>query len=135
MAAWTHSALTGFIELYRTEECLWKIKSPAYSNRHYKEQAYQRLLRYVHTFDSVATKETIIKKINGIRTTFRREKKKVNSSNLSGAGSDEVYIPKLWYYNELLFLQDQDETRATCSSLGRHSPITFNQDTSEDRVS
>ena len=41
MACWAHSALTEIIELYRSEECLWKIKSPSYSNRNLKEQAYQ----------------------------------------------------------------------------------------------
>ena len=62
MACWAHSALTEFIELYRSEECLWKIKSPSYSNRNLKEQAYQRLLQFVHTFEPTATKDTITKK-------------------------------------------------------------------------
>ena len=133
MACWAHSALTEFIELYRSEECLWKIKSPSYSNRNLKEQAYQRLLQFVHTFEPTATKHTITKNKRNIRSTFRREKKKVTASNLSGAGFDQVYVPKLWYYNQLVFLQDQEETRAACSSLGRHSPI--NEGTIEDRVS
>ena len=53
------SALIEFIELYRSEECLWKIKSPSYSNRNLKEQAYQRLLQFVHTFEPTARKHNI----------------------------------------------------------------------------
>ena len=59
MACWAHSALMEFIELYRSEECLWKIKSPSYSNRNLKEQAYQRLLQFVHTFEPTARKHNI----------------------------------------------------------------------------
>ena len=59
MACWAHSALIEFIELYRSEECLWKIKSPSYSNRNLKEQAYQRLLQFVHTFEPTARKHNI----------------------------------------------------------------------------
>ena len=71
MACWAHSALTEFIELYRSEECLWKIKSPSYSNRNLKEQAYQRLLQFVHTFEPTARKHnTNCQQIVGIHLSI-----------------------------------------------------------------
>lgn len=47
------------------------------------------------------------KKINILQTTFKRENNKIKKSMLSGSGTDEVYVPSLWYYKKLEFLQDQ----------------------------
>lgn len=53
-------------------------------------------------------------KINAFRTSYRRELKKVKSSIRSGAGTDDIYKPNLWYYNELDFLRDQEgQTQGT----------------------
>ena len=47
------------------------------------------------------------KKFNSLRTNFRKELKKMRYSKKSGAGTDEIYDPTLWYFNEMSFLQDQ----------------------------
>ncbi|VVC98980.1 unnamed protein product [Leptidea sinapis] len=36
---------------------------------------------------------------------------------LSGSGTDELYVPSLWYYKELEFLQDQVEEESGISSI------------------
>jgi hypothetical protein len=43
-----------------------------------------------------------------MRSAFRKEQNKMKSSKRSGASADEVYKPSLWYFNELLFIVDQD---------------------------
>lgn len=40
----------------------------------------------------------LLKKINNIRSTYKKERKKVADSKKSGAGATEIYSPKLWYY-------------------------------------
>lgn len=117
MASWSTSDVTDFIEIYRSEECLWKVKSPFYSNKLHRQRAYTKLVDFVSTFDKDATKEIVVRKINSLRSSFRKELKKVKSSIVSGSGTDEIYQPRLWYYNAMLFLQDQEETRSSCSSL------------------
>ncbi|KAG8242298.1 hypothetical protein J6590_068757 [Homalodisca vitripennis] len=57
------------------------------------------------------------KKIDLLRGNFRREHKKVIESKRSGAGTDAVHVPKLWYYKLLLFLSDQEEVRLSITSL------------------
>uniref|UniRef100_A0A1B6KBA0 MADF domain-containing protein n=1 Tax=Graphocephala atropunctata TaxID=36148 RepID=A0A1B6KBA0_9HEMI len=44
------------------------------------------------------------KKIDLIRGNFRIEHKKINDSKRSGAGTDSVHVPTLWYYKLLLFV-------------------------------
>jgi hypothetical protein len=36
---------------------------------------------------------------------------------VSGAGAEEVYAPRLWYYNQLLFLCDQEAPHSSTSSV------------------
>jgi hypothetical protein len=45
------------------------------------------------------------KKINGLRTAYRRELKKITDSTKSGIGTDDIYVPSLWYFDDLDFLR------------------------------
>jgi Alcohol dehydrogenase transcription factor Myb/SANT-like len=67
--------------------------------------------------DPAANKESVIKKINSIRTCFRKEYRKVVASEKSGAGTTDIYVPTLWYYEILLFLIEQDEPRHSISNI------------------
>ena len=109
--------LLKFIELYRSLPCLWKIKSREYSDRIKEDKAYERLLEKLKEVDADATKEAVKKKIDSLRAGYRRELKKVNISKRSGAGSEDVYIPNLWYFDDLSFLSDQENTRHSVSNL------------------
>ncbi|XP_073417762.1 uncharacterized protein [Dendrobates tinctorius] len=62
--------------------------------------------------------ETIVrKKIQSLRTVYKKELIKVEKSRKSGAGTDEVYVPTLWYYDLLSFTRDQEIPRKTVSSM------------------
>ena len=100
--------LEEFINIYQSEFCLWKIKSKEYHDQPKKEAAYSRLLEKLKEIDSSATKSSVVKNINNLRSSYRKEFKKVKDSMKSGTGADEVYEPKLWYYKLLSFLDDQD---------------------------
>jgi Alcohol dehydrogenase transcription factor Myb/SANT-like len=100
-----------FIELYKDNPCLWKIKSKEYSNKILKEEAYKILVIKLKEINEDAAKEDVIKKINSMRSCFRKEFKKFMDSKKSGTGTEEVYKPTLWYYELLLFLKDQEMPR------------------------
>ncbi|PIO33408.1 hypothetical protein AB205_0133440, partial [Aquarana catesbeiana] len=42
----------------------------------------------------------------------------------SGAAAEDVYVPSLWYYNRMWFLEDQIEGRESLSSLPSTLPST-----------
>lgn len=69
---------TEFIEIYRDHSCLWNVKSEEYSNKHKRNSSYEVLLRKMKEINPDATLELLKKKINNIRTAFRREFKKVS---------------------------------------------------------
>ncbi|KAK4886062.1 hypothetical protein RN001_002333 [Aquatica leii] len=109
--------LTEFIELYRSFPCLWKIKSKEYSDRNVKSQAYEIMIEKMQEFDPEADRETVVKKINTLRTAYRRELKKKVDSERSGVGGDEVYVPHLWYFDILNFIRDQEISRKTQTNV------------------
>lgn len=43
--------------------------------------------------------------------------KKVNASTRSGAATDDIYEPTLWYFHLLDFLSDQETPRETVSNF------------------
>lgn len=110
--------ITEFINIYKEHTALWKIKSPEYSNRHLKDKGYAALMELykTHSIEPV-TKDIIKKKISSLRSSFRRELKKIKNVK-SGMGGEEAEEnePSLWYYNLLLFTADQEETRENVSN-------------------
>jgi hypothetical protein len=62
-------------------------------------------------------RETVVKKTYNLRSAFRKEHKKVIKSQVSGAGAEEMYVPRLRYYNQLLFLCDQEAPHSSTSSM------------------
>lgn len=101
--------ITGLIDIYRSNPCLWKIKSKNYANRLMRDKAYSSLLEYFKSVDESASIDTVKNKLNNLRSSFRKELKKVNKSKKSGTGSEDVYTPTLWYFKLLLFTSDQEE--------------------------
>lgn len=113
-----------FIELYRSEPCLWRVKQKDYHDRSKKDAAYAKLILKLREMEPGANKESVVKKINNLRCTYNKELKKVTISK-SEFGSEDVYVPKLWYFPLLTFLNDQDVIPR---------PSRSNLDTDDDKV-
>ncbi|KAL4719099.1 hypothetical protein ACJJTC_005646 [Scirpophaga incertulas] len=45
-----------------------------------------------------------------MRSTYLKEVKKVNASKHTGAGSQDIYVPSLWYFDNLSFLESTTES-------------------------
>ena len=58
--------------------------------------------------DAGANRDSVVKKINNLRSTYNKELKKVQASKTSGSGSDGTYTPKLSYFHLLHFIKDQN---------------------------
>lgn len=105
-----------FISMYRDKPLLWKIKSKDYMDKNKRRTAIKEMTNLLRTFRRNITEEEVKKKINILRTSFKRENNKVKKYMASGSSSD-LYIPSLWYYKELEFLQDQMEGDSGISTV------------------
>lgn len=93
-------------EEYKSKPELWQINCDKYKNRHLRSKAWKDLLPYYLKIDENGTVEILKRKMTNIRTCYRRELKKVISSERSGAGADDIYLPALWYFDLFEFLRD-----------------------------
>ncbi|XP_046386858.1 uncharacterized protein LOC124156375 [Ischnura elegans] len=105
------------LECWRQYRCLWDMKDDHYSNRDRRNEAYNALLEIYKTSSGNATLSTLKKKLENIRTAYKREEKKVSASETTGAASDHVYVPKLWYYQYLSFLSEKPQISSGTETL------------------
>lgn len=79
--------VTKFIEAYKLNVCLWDSTSVDYGNKQKRQAAYEELNSILKSLDNTATVETTKKKIEMLRNSYRREKKKVEKSQKPGRRS------------------------------------------------
>lgn len=127
--------LRDFIETYRNATCLWQVASKEYHNRQKRDAAMKELLEFTLTVVPDATLLFLKKRIENIRSCFRREFGKVQASKTSGTGTDNVYIPKLWYYELLEFTAAQENPTKSKSSLPCSSEPVYEEMEPEEEES
>lgn len=106
-----------FIAVYRELPELWKVKCDEYKNRNKKDAAYEKLVAKLKEIEPKADRAIVRSKINSLRTAYRREVKKMKESRKSGRGTDDVYSPNLWYFEEIDFLRDQENQMQGTSTM------------------
>ncbi|XP_071057023.1 uncharacterized protein [Onthophagus taurus] len=119
-----------FFEIFRDHKELWKVKSEKYKDKNERLKGYDILLKKYQEKDENATIDTLKKKINTIRTNYRRVLKKVKMSEKSGAASKDIYTPSLWYFDQLHYLRDQETPDVGISTLD----IEEGEDAPEDSL-
>ncbi|XP_048001708.1 uncharacterized protein LOC125238420 [Leguminivora glycinivorella] len=88
------------IENYKKFALLWDPTHKDYSDQNLRQKAYEKLLKLYKNIDSEATCLHVKKKLNNMKTTYNREKKKMNSCQEKGI----KYTPNLWYFSHFSFL-------------------------------
>lgn len=97
-----------FIDIYRENPCLWKLSHPDHKKPHVKHTALLKLLDCIRKEEPNADLARVKLKINNIRTSFKREVRKVELCR-KAKGKGQVYSPKLWYYGMLWFILEAEE--------------------------
>ncbi|EDV30273.1 uncharacterized protein Dana_GF23031 [Drosophila ananassae] len=115
--------LTEFIEQYQEEECLWQPKHTDYSNHGARNKSYDRLVEKLKEVEPNPDRAMVVRKINSLRSAFRREFRKSSSKN--------HYETRLWYYDKLLFIADHKPKRHELGSKPkRELQISFDDEES-----
>ena len=100
MARKQNQVIVEFIGLYRSEPCLWQVKSEEYHDRTKKDVAYSKLVKKLEELEPGATKKPVLMKINSLRSAYRKEKKNVEASKKSGASISFLFSICLQHYKE-----------------------------------
>ncbi|PIO26596.1 hypothetical protein AB205_0172590, partial [Aquarana catesbeiana] len=113
-----------FIDKYRDMRNLWEVKNPLCHNKPARKASLEKILEFVKMQVPNADINFVEKKIGSLRSTYKKELNKVQASMRSGAAAKDVYVPSLWYYNRMRFLEDQIEGRESLSTLQSTLPST-----------
>lgn len=114
-----NSSLKSFIAAYKEMPELWNISLKDYSNREKNKAGYEKLLKIYKNIKKDATIQDVKKKINILRSNFRKELRKIKDSKRTGSASENVYEPTSWLFFELQFLNDveiPDKSRSTINN-------------------
>ena len=115
---WTKQHTTYFIELLENYPCLWRVKCSEYKNKQLRASAVKEMCAGLANKMNCSIKgEHIMKKLHTLRSQYRKEMKAVRASQKSGAATEDVYVPKLWCFDLLKFLDEGDVIRQSTSNL------------------
>lgn len=99
-----HNAAKKFILTFESLPVLWDKNNEHYTNKYKRHEALMKLLLVLRSKQSDATVLDVKRKINSLRTNYRRELKKIISSQKSGD-----VRPTSWTFKYLSFLNKNDE--------------------------
>ena len=114
---WSKEQTKLIIDMYRQKPCLWNIKSYDYKDRTKRAVALTTITREMQKKHASVTIADVKKKLETLRNQHRREMRQIENSRKSGAGTDDVYSPKLWCFDDLSFLIDGGTMRASQSNI------------------
>ncbi|KAG6456480.1 uncharacterized protein LOC115447531 [Manduca sexta] len=110
---------TEVISLYKNMPFLWDKSDPKYTSRQSREIGYNIILQKYKEHDKHANMAVLKKKIDNMRTSYRRELKKVLLSKRNSLTPEDRYVPELWYFDSLSFLD-------------KHIVLQHNRDSSDE---
>jgi hypothetical protein len=88
-------------------------------NKNKRELSFEKLVRELREqgFENIGV-ELVRKKLKTIKTVYRQELSKITKSKKSGAGTNNLYKPKLvWFEKADSFLRGVTATRTSTSTL------------------
>ncbi|GBP20676.1 hypothetical protein EVAR_16549_1 [Eumeta japonica] len=83
-----------------------QLTSSDYTNKMRRVNALHDLASVLG--DSVSI-DTVRRRIDILRNGFKREYKKVVTSTINSTSASDIYVPTLWYYEQMLFLEDSEQ--------------------------
>jgi hypothetical protein len=116
---WGATETVKFLEIFKTYECLWNVGHEGYIKRDLKEHSYKLLsLELENEGFGIIPVDKLKIKIKSLKDAYRVEFNKIKKSTKSGAGTDDIYKPKLaWFHVADTFWKHVVSGRPSSSNL------------------
>lgn len=105
---WNRDVTVLLINLYEMHPNLYNVSDTNYKIRTKRQESLKAIRAVLFENEYDFTIEDINKKIHGLRTQFFKEYGKIKKSTVSGCGTEDIYVPKLWCFNLLHFLKNSN---------------------------
>jgi hypothetical protein len=113
---WSNDDILAFLDVYKEYEVLWNAESDEYRNRNARNEGIKKLLEEMCVEGLTADCDR--KKIKLNKTVYSQELNKIIKSKKSGTGTNDLYKPKLvWFEKADSFLRSVIATRLSKSNL------------------
>ena len=102
---WNGNAVVDFLNIYKKYEILWDTNNENYLKKNAREHSFKRLyeeLKHAGPELQIPDEETLKIKIKSIKDCYKIELNKTKKSRKSRCGTDDVYKPKLVWFNRAL---------------------------------
>lgn len=109
---WTRSETSKLITLYHQQPLLYCPKHPHYSNRQSRFIAISGICSKINNIKPNITISDIKTKLKTLRSQYTKERAHMLRS--LNDGSEKMYIPKLWCYEELQFIDLEYPPKFSC---------------------
>ena len=86
------------LNMMRERQCLWNPKLTEYKEKSKRDKALEDIVQELNL--SILTVERLKLKIKSIRTRYSTELVMIRKSERSGAGTDDICVPKLFWFAE-----------------------------------
>nr|XP_023020622.1 uncharacterized protein LOC111509164 [Leptinotarsa decemlineata] len=124
--------LRNFIETYESLPELWNSSLDIYKNKTKRNAALKKLLVIYKKLKPEAKLPDVRRKINTLRSNYRKELKKIVTSKRSRNGTDEVYKPSSWVFYALEFLCTWKQPVNASTSFHESVPDNESQNADKD---
>ncbi|XP_055904024.1 uncharacterized protein LOC129939870 [Eupeodes corollae] len=115
---WTEELTSELIFHYEMYPILYNPRHPYFLKRVKKMDAFKSIRTALKPLDQQnMTLDAIERKIHELQTQFCKEFCEVNRSQKSKAGTGDIYIPKLWCYDQLYFLEPYCKTIKSVANI------------------
>ncbi|CAH1957435.1 unnamed protein product [Acanthoscelides obtectus] len=115
--SWNREEVTLLLEEYQKWPNLYKVKSANYKNRNLRRQALDAVVQALRSLKPNVTAQDVQAKFQALKQNASKERRKCLESQRSGAGSDDITEPSLWYHNLIGYVFDNSEERGAFDSL------------------
>ncbi|XP_053972731.1 uncharacterized protein LOC128888067 [Hylaeus anthracinus] len=101
--------LRTFIETYEALPELWNSMHTYYSNKARRNLALDKLADIYGKLKPGANRDDVRKKINTLRSNYRKELRKIAAMKRYGNGKTEDYQPASWVFHAMKFIDNCDQ--------------------------
>ncbi|KAF9411488.1 hypothetical protein HW555_009729 [Spodoptera exigua] len=123
-----------FIKTYKNLPVLWDTTHKHYTNKYKRNEALDVLVDVMKRSNPSANRYSVRKKINILRSSFRKDLFKHLSSKRINENGEEIYDykPTNWKFYELRFLEREDDSNDNSFTEVKMDDSTFQEVTSDE---
>ena len=122
---WSDEETASLCNLWNQYENLYNTQHPMYYSRDARQKSLESIVNSLSESGITATIKQVTKKLTDLKTYYGAQRRMVESSKTSGAGTSDVFTSSWKFYETLSFLNDSftpRETKSNASTYNTNNP-------------